>query len=138
MPTPDAEIEIERHQEVPGLSPVAKYAYAQAISAGAFVFLAGQAGLDETGQLVSLEFEQQARRTFANIERALQHVGSTLSDIVTMTVFITDWRYGPDLVRVRQDVLGDDLIPSALIGVSQLADPAMLVEIQCTAVRRGK
>lgn len=137
MQSSDRAPHIERHPEIPGLSPVGQYAYSQAIEAGPFVFLAGQAGLDQTGHLVSPTFEPQARRTFENIATALAHVGSSLHDLVTMTVFITDWRHGPELIAVRQELLGDHLAPSALIGVSQLADPAMLIEIQCTAVRRN-
>lgn len=123
--------------EIPGLRSGAAQAYAQAVTAGQFVFLAGMEGTNDQGRLISLEFEPQARQTFRNIETALLHVGSTLADIVTMTVFITDWRYGPQFKIIRQEILGDNLAPSALIGVAQLADPAMLVEIQCTAVRHG-
>jgi 2-iminobutanoate/2-iminopropanoate deaminase len=98
--------------------------------------VAGQAGLDGQGELVSPGFVPQARRTFENIERALQAVGSSLHDVVTMTVFITDWRYGGDFSRVRAECMGEHLAASAMVAVSQLAHPAMLVEVQCVAVRR--
>jgi enamine deaminase RidA (YjgF/YER057c/UK114 family) len=58
-----------------------------------------------------------------------------MADIVAMTVFITDWRYGSILERVRIEALGDHLATSATIGVVQLATPELLIEIQCTAVR---
>jgi 2-iminobutanoate/2-iminopropanoate deaminase len=129
--------EIRRLTEVDGLPATASLAYAQVVTAGDFVFLAGQAGLDEHGKLVSTEFVPQARRTFENIELALKAGGATLRDIVTMTVFITDWRYGPDFLKVRGEFLGDQLAASATIGIGQLAYPEMLVEVQCTAVRRA-
>ncbi len=60
----------------------------------------------------------------------------TYSDIVAMTVVVSDWRYGADFCRIRGEFLGDDLAASATIGIGQLAYPDMLVEVQCTAVRR--
>jgi 2-iminobutanoate/2-iminopropanoate deaminase len=127
--------EIERLIDIPGLSNSRQWAYAQAVTAGELVFLAGQGGTDEDGNIVSPEFVPQARQTFANIERALQAAGASLGDIVSMTVFLTDWRYGRDWCRVRGEVLGDDLAASATIGIGQLAWPEMLIEVQCTAVR---
>jgi 2-iminobutanoate/2-iminopropanoate deaminase len=129
--------EIQRLIEVPGLPVTRPSAYANAVVAGDFVFVAGQAGVDEGGRLVSREFEPQARRTFENIQVALEAAGATLSDIVTMTVFISDWRFGADFCRIRGEILGDDLAASAMIGIGQLAYPDMLVEVQCTAVRRA-
>jgi enamine deaminase RidA (YjgF/YER057c/UK114 family) len=127
--------EIVRLVDIPGLSPTRSLAYATVVTAGDLVFIAGQAGLTEQGQLVSPEFVPQARRTFENIEVALEAAGATLGQVVTMTVFLTDWRYGDDFLRVRAEFLGDDLAASATIGIGQLAQPEMLVEVQCVAVR---
>ena len=128
---------IQRLIDIEGLPATRALAYSQAVVAGDLVFVAGQAGLDEDGRLVSPEFVPQARRTFENVERALAAAGATLRDIVTMTVFITDWRYGADFCRVRAEYLGDELAASATIGIGQLAYPDMLIEQQCIAVRRG-
>jgi enamine deaminase RidA (YjgF/YER057c/UK114 family) len=73
-------------------------------------------------------------RSGAN-KTALKAAGATCADIVTMTVFITDWRYGREFCDVRKDFLGEHLAPSAQIGIVQLAYPGALVEVQCTAVR---
>jgi enamine deaminase RidA (YjgF/YER057c/UK114 family) len=128
---------IDRRVEVPGLSGAGQWGYAHVVEAGDLIFVAGQAGQDEHGNLVSLEFDAQARQTFANIDRALQSVGSGLADIVSMTSFITDWRYAPALGEIRKELMGDNLAPDALIGVSQLALPGMLLEVQVTAKRQG-
>jgi enamine deaminase RidA (YjgF/YER057c/UK114 family) len=122
---------------VPGLPRTRDWGYAQVVVAGELVFVAGQAGQDEHGNLVSLEFAAQARRTFENIGRALASVGATLADLVSTTTFITDWRYGPEFTAVRSEILGENLTTSALIGVGQLALPGMLLEVQSVAVRGG-
>jgi 2-iminobutanoate/2-iminopropanoate deaminase len=126
---------IQRTVAVPGLSSSREYGYAQVVVAGDLIFVAGQTGTDEQGQLVSPDFVPQARKTFENIERALQAVGATRRNIVAMTVFITDWRHGRDFCAVRSEFLGEHLATSALIGISQLAYPGALVEVQCTAAR---
>lgn len=125
----------QRVVDVAGLSNSRQWGYAHVVVAGDLIFVAGQAGQDEHGQIVSLEFEGQARRTFENIERALNAVGADVSDLVAMTSFITDWRYAPILGEVRKEALGDNLVTDALVGVEQLALPEMLLEIQSIAVR---
>jgi len=52
---------------------------------------------------------------------------------VTMTVFITDIRYGDEFVRLRGEILKHDFPASALISVSHLASPDALLEIQAIA-----
>jgi 2-iminobutanoate/2-iminopropanoate deaminase len=121
--------------DVAGLSNSRQWGYAHVVVAADLIFVAGQAGQDEQGRIVSLDFEPQARRTFENIERALGAVGAGLSDLVAMTSFITDWRYAPVLGEVRTEILGENLVTDALVGVEQLALPEMLLEIQSIAAR---
>jgi 2-iminobutanoate/2-iminopropanoate deaminase len=123
--------------DVAGLSEARQWGYAHVVVAGEMIFIAGQAGQDDQGRIVSLDFESQARRTFENIERALEAVGAGIPDLVAMTSFITDWRYAPILAKVRREMLGEHLVTDALIGVDQLALPEMLLEIQSIAVRPG-
>ena len=68
------------------------------------------------------------------VKAILAAAGGTLDNLVTMTVFITDIRYGDEFVRLRGEILRRDFPASALIGVSQLANPEALVEIQAIAV----
>jgi 2-iminobutanoate/2-iminopropanoate deaminase len=126
---------IERHVDVPGLMKSGDWGYAQVVVADNLIFVAGQAGNDEDGNLTSLEFGPQVRQAFANIARALESVGATLADLVATTTFITDWRYGSEFGAIRSEILGENLATSATIGVQQLASPGMLIEIQSTAVR---
>ena len=51
-----------------------------------------------------------------------------------MTVFVTDIRFGDEFVRLRGEILKRDFPASALIGISQLANPEVLIEIQAIAV----
>ena len=48
------------------------------------------------------EFDGQVRQTFANLEATISRAGGTLQDIVTMTVFIIDARYGDRFIEMRK------------------------------------
>ena len=65
-----------------------------------------------------------------NLDRTLQKVGGKLSDMVQMTVFITDVRYGDRLTQIRREVFGDNFPGSALITITALAVPDAKIEIQ--------
>lgn len=121
--------------DVPGLADSSRFAYAQCATAGGFVFVAGQTGVDAEYNVVSEEFGPQARQTLANVELALKAAGAGFEDIVTMTVFLTNMTYGREFLQIRKEVLGGSLAPSALIGGVELAFPSLLVEVQAMAVR---
>ncbi|HVB52943.1 MAG TPA: RidA family protein [Candidatus Acidoferrales bacterium] len=112
-------------------------AYEQCIKAGPLIFVAGQVGWDKERGIASLEFGPQARQAFENIRLALQAAGAGLADLVAMTVFLTDARYGQEFLEIRKEVLAGSFPTSALITVDKLYDPRLLVEIQATAVQPG-
>jgi enamine deaminase RidA (YjgF/YER057c/UK114 family) len=103
---------------------------------GKTVWLAGQtATADETGKDISNNFEAQTRTIFSLIDKTLRRCGGTLANVVTMTVFINDPRYGDAFVKQRAEHFTDGRFPaSALITVSHFARPGMLIEIQAVAV----
>jgi len=108
--------------------------YSHGVAAAGLLFLAGQTGTDAPPQPGIGRFEAQTRRTFARMETILASSGLSLANLVTMTVFVTDMRYGDDFVRLRGEILQRDFPASALIGVSHLANPEALIEIQAVAV----
>jgi 2-iminobutanoate/2-iminopropanoate deaminase len=55
-----------------------------------------------------------------------------------MTVFITDARLGDRLTQIRKEIFKECFPASALISVSGLARPGLLIEIQGMAVVGGK
>ena len=84
---------------------------------------------------ISGNFEAQARTVFALLDKTLKGVGGSLQDMVTMTVFIKDARYGDRFVAMRKDMFPSGNYPaSALITVTALARPGIELEIQGVAV----
>ena len=121
---------------VPGLFDAHDHnAYEQCIVAGPLIFVAGQVGWDRERGIISLEFEPQVRQAFENVRLALRAAGADLRDLVAMTVFLTDARYGGDFLRLRREIMAGEYATSALITVDKLYDPRLLVEIQGIAVK---
>jgi 2-iminobutanoate/2-iminopropanoate deaminase len=125
----------KRIVKVPELFDSEANAYEQCVTAGPFIFVAGQAGWDKDDDAVPLEFEPQVRKTFENIRYALRAAGADLKDLVSMTVFLTDARYMREFLDLRKEILAGNYATSALITIDKLYDPTMLVEIQAIAVR---
>jgi 2-iminobutanoate/2-iminopropanoate deaminase len=66
-------------------------AYSPAVKAGGFVFVSGQVPRDPvSGELVGDDVESQTRQVIRNIERALESAGASLSDVVSMVVYLAD------------------------------------------------
>jgi enamine deaminase RidA (YjgF/YER057c/UK114 family) len=111
--------------------------YSQAVitEGGRVVWLAGVvAGEDASGRSLVGDFDGQVRAVFAGLGRTLEEAGGKLADMVTMTVFITDARYGDRFTELRCEIFGDNFPASALITVAGLARPEFLVEVQGMAV----
>jgi 2-iminobutanoate/2-iminopropanoate deaminase len=111
--------------------------YSQAVitEGGKTIWLAGQfATVDDSGKSLAADFDGQVRQLFKNLDRTLQQAGGKLSDMVQMTVFITDVRYGDRLTQIRREVFGDNFPGSALITITALAVADAKIEIQGYAV----
>ena len=112
-------------------------AYSQAVvtEGGRSIWMAGQvASEDASGKPLAGDFDGQVREVFSRLGKTLQEAGGTLADMVTMTVFITDARYGDRFTQLRKEIFGDNFPASALITIAALARPEMLVEVQGIAV----
>jgi 2-iminobutanoate/2-iminopropanoate deaminase len=105
------------------------------VTGGKMVFVAGHAGqVDDQGKSLAGNFEAQTRQTFRNIEKTLAEAGASLQDLVTMTVFITDSRYGQSFTDIRKEIFKEKFPASALITCDGLARTDMLVEVQAIAM----
>ncbi len=111
------------------------YSPAVVTDGGRIIWLAGQTGFrDDQGKEV-IGFEAQARQTFHALDQTLKRAGGSLANLVTMTVFILDARYGDKLTEIRREIFPNGNYPgSALITVSGFAVPGILIEVQGIAV----
>jgi 2-iminobutanoate/2-iminopropanoate deaminase len=111
--------------------------YSQAVvtQGGRTIWLAGHTGaVDATGKSLAGNLDAQVHAVFGAIEATLAEAGGKLSDMVTMTVFLTDPRNHRRFTELRREILGKDFPASAAIYISHLANPNALLEIQAVAV----
>jgi enamine deaminase RidA (YjgF/YER057c/UK114 family) len=107
-----------------------------AVTGGILVFIAGMTSRSEKDAtpVHPGDMRAQLRQVCENIGRALRSVGGDYSDVVKTTTFTTNVEEYHRVNDERYKYFKSDLPTSALIGVVRLADPALMVEIECMAV----
>ena len=117
--------------------PVPQSAYSQAVNVkgGTLVFLSGVGPIDEKGVLLAPgDFPGQVRATWEHMRRIMGKVGGSLDDIVTMTVYTTERRWGEIFTDMRKEVFKTGYPSSAFMEARKLLTPGALLEIQAIAM----
>ncbi len=103
--------------------------------AGQMLFTAGQVALSEDGTVIGAgDPSAQTEAALDNLQRVLAEGGATLSDVVRLTVFLTDMAQLPAVQEVRARYFPVDPPASSTIGISALVLPELMVEIDAIAV----
>jgi 2-iminobutanoate/2-iminopropanoate deaminase len=102
------------------------------------VFISGQTAWDARKKIVGGDSVlEQARQAFRNLETAMEAAGGTLKDIVALRIYIVNYQAesGTAVGTVLREFFPSQNPPaSTWIGVSALAVPEFLIEIEATAV----
>lgn len=70
--------------------PAPKGAYSPAVRAGDFIYVSGQVPRDAiSGEIVGDDVRSQTRQVLRNVERTLAAAGATLTDIVSVTAYLS-------------------------------------------------
>ena len=114
-------------------APAAIGPYSQGISAGPWLFVSGQLGMDpESGELVSAEISAQARQALENLRQIVLAGGSDLNHVVAVDVFLTDIGDFAVFNDIYKEFFTDHRPARAVVEVSALPRGAC-VEIKCIA-----
>ena len=112
-------------------------AYSRAVVQGDWIFVSGTTGFDYATMRISPEVDEQARQCLENISRALEQAGASLADVVRVLYILPD---GADFERcwpVLREYFGN-VRPAATMIRAGLLDPRMKIEIEVTALRKGR
>ena len=115
--------------------PYEPFRLSQAIRVGELLFVSGQAALAEDGTLVGVgDFDLQAEQTFRNLQRVLEAGGSSLAQVVKVTIYLTDMSNFPKIVELRGRWFTPPWPADTIVEVSALALPELEIEIEAVAV----
>ena len=111
--------------------------YSRAVVDGEWVFVSGTAGYDPASGVFPPDVGDQTRRALATIADALAKAHATLSDIVSVRVFIAD---RADVMAVSK-ILGEtfkDPRPTNTTIICGFAVEEIKVELEVVALRRER
>lgn len=113
--------------------------FSHAVAAtGRMVFLAGQTGVDRDGNVADGGVVPQFERAMTNLLTALGAAGGLPSDLVSLTIYLTEMAdyqaHAREIGAVWRRLAGTDYPAMAAVGVTRLWLPELLVEIQGIAV----
>ena len=115
--------------------PYEPFRLAQGHRVGDLLFISGQAAIDGTGQIVGAgDFDVQAKQVFANLERVLQAGGSSLANVIKVTIFLRDMSNFSKIVELRGRYFQSPYPADTIVEVSSLYSPEALIEIEAIAV----
>ena len=115
--------------------PYEPFRLSQGFRVGELLFVSGQAAIDDAGQIVGAgDFDEQADQTFRNLARVLEAGGSSLANVVKVTIFLTDMANFPKIVELRGKWFTPPYPADTIVEVSSLALPELEVEIEAIAV----
>ena len=118
---------------VPGLAEPISH-YTDAVRAGNLLFVSGCVPVNMDGRLVGGDVVAQAKQVFANVGAILEAGGATFTDVVKITVYLTDIDDRALINPVREAVFGDARPASTLVEVSALAIPDAKLEVEAVAL----
>jgi enamine deaminase RidA (YjgF/YER057c/UK114 family) len=109
------------------------------VAAGArTVYIAGQVAMDGQGNLVGAgDLGAQTEQVMRNLGAALAAGGASFADVVKITTYVVDYKpeMRPVIAKARTPFFaGREPPASTLVGISALAAPGWLIEIEAIAV----
>jgi 2-iminobutanoate/2-iminopropanoate deaminase len=112
--------------------------YAQAIKvsgAQTILFLSGQVAYTADGGVAHPgDFKAQARACLEALKAQVEAGGGTMANIVKVNTYLTDLRHRAEFGPIREEFFGKKLPASTMVGVTALAHPDYLIEIEAVAV----
>jgi enamine deaminase RidA (YjgF/YER057c/UK114 family) len=126
------------HPQAEGLLPNPAYSHVVVASGARTIYTAGQVAIDRKGVLVGAgDLAAQTEQVMRNVGLALEAAGATFADVVKITTYVVGYKpeHRTIIGKARAPFFAKGKPPaSTLVGVSALAAPEWLVEIEAIAV----
>lgn len=116
--------------------------YTHVVISGGTIYMSGQVSMNEKGEVVGKgDLRAQTQQVFDNIAKCLKSVDATFVDIVKMNTYVVNMKPEdlPVIREIRRNYLSADHPPaSTLVGVTALANPDLLIEIEVIVTKKKK
>jgi len=126
------------HPHVDGLFKNPAYSHVAIASGARTIYISGQVAMDSQGNLVGAgDLGAQTEQVMRNLGLALAGAGASFADVVKITTYVVDYKpeYRTIISKARTPFFaGREPPASTLVGVSALALPGWLIEIEAVAV----
>ena len=119
--------------------PIGAYSLAMEVSAGRLLFVAGQVGLNASGDLVGRgDVAAQTQQTFQNIGEILSGAGATFNSVVEFTTYLVGRESIQPFIEARNEIYPElfpngDYPTNTLLVVDGLVKEEFLVEVKAVA-----
>ncbi|MGF7162224.1 reactive intermediate/imine deaminase [Rhodoligotrophos appendicifer] len=125
-------MDVARHNPPTMMKPFGSYC--QSARRGNIVATAGVAAIDKNGQIVGIgDIEAQTTATLNNLKLALEAAGASISDVLKVTCFITDFEHYKGFNKAF-DAYFADHPPARATVRADLVLKELLIEIDAIAV----
>ena len=116
------------------LAPAAIGPYSQGIKCNGMLYASGQIPLDPaTGQLVPGGITEQAHQAFRNVKNLVEAAGTTMANVVKVTVFMADMADFATVNDIYAQYFSDPYPARSAVAVKSLPKGALL-EVEVVAV----
>ncbi len=130
----DCGVSMKKHAIHTDAAPQAIGPYSQAVTAGGFLFVSGQIGLDpRSGETVKGGIEPETERVLANLEGILSAHGLDTDSVVRTTIFLVDLANFAVVNQIYAKHFREPFPARVTVGVSSLPRGAR-IEIDAIAV----
>ena len=102
--------------------------------AGKTLYIAGQQGPDSDGKVTGVDISEQTANAIAVVKHVAEEAGFNVSDLVSVTIYLTDLSDVPRINEVYQSLMPDPKPARAAVQVAGLIGGAK-IEISAVAVR---
>ena len=118
-----------------GLHPAPGFSHVAVARGTKVVHFAGQLGIAQDFSLVADDLHGQTAGAMRNLKIAMDAAGVTWDDVVRRTIYTTQPTEYETITRAIDEVTGGEDHPAqTIVGITGLAVPGCLIEIECTAV----
>jgi 2-iminobutanoate/2-iminopropanoate deaminase len=116
-------------------APAAIGPYSQAIKSNGLIFTSGQIAITPNGELVDRDIKRQTRQVLTNLQNILAEAGSSLDDVIKVTIFLEDMNDFGVVNVIYAEYFGDHKPARSTVAVKTLPKN-VLVEMDVIAAAK--